>query len=193
MLQIFGILAGILSGAAYIPYIQDIFAKKTKPERASWIIWGVLTGIAFFSQLAKGASNSLWLSGLETLGISIVFLLSIKHGVGGWTKRDIFILITATAGLALWYVTKEPAVALYIIIAVDATGTIPTIIKSYEAPETETLTTWIMVAIAGIIAMLSVGSWNIILLSYPIYIFLGNFSTAAAMLLGRRRQLKLQK
>jgi len=191
-LSIIGILAGIISASAYIPYIRDILAKTTKPERASWIIWVVLTGIAFFSQLAKGATTSLWLPGIETIGVTIVFLFSLHFGVGGMTKRDTFILICAASGLLLWYFTKEPAVALYIIIAVDAIGTVPTIIKSYEDPGSETLTTWVMVAIAGIFAMIAVGSFNIILLSYPFYIFAANAATALAMVLGKNKK-KLRK
>lgn len=187
MLHLFGLLAGIVSGSSYIPYIKDVLAKKTKPERASWIIWAVLTSIAFFSQLAKGASNSLWLPGFETIGVTIVFFLSLQYGIGGMTKRDMFILIAAAIGIILWYFTKEPAIALYIIIFVDGTGTIPTIIKSYQEPGSETFITWIMVAIAGILAMLSVGVWNIILLSYPFYIFAANAAIALAMELGKRK------
>lgn len=193
MLQLLGILGGLISGLSYIPYIKDVLAKKTRPERASWIIWATLTAIAFFSQLAKGATSSLWLPFFETLGTSIVFLLSIKNGVGGATKRDIFILISAAIGLVLWYFTKEPAVALYIVIAVDATGTIPTIIKSYQEPETETFITWIMVTIAGIFAMFSVGKLDLILLSYPFYIFAANGAIALAMVLGKKKRVKRAK
>jgi len=189
-MELIGILSGLLSTSSYVPYVRDIFAKKTKPERASWIIWSVLTGIAFFSQLAKGASSSLWLPGLETCGVTIVFILSLKYGVGGLTKRDILILFSAAAGVVLWYFTKEPAVALYIIIGVDSLGTIPTIIKSYQEPETETFTTWILLSIAGILAMISVGSWNIILLSYPFYFFAANAGTALAMILGKKPKRK---
>lgn len=189
-LEILGIFAGLTSGSSYIPYVRDIFLKKTKPERASWAIWMVLTAIAFFSQLAKGASYSLWLPALETTGITIVVILSIWRGVGGATKRDIFVLCAAALGLILWYFTKEPAVALYIIIGVDAIGTIPTVIKSYQQPETETLTTWAMVAVAGVLGMLAVGQWNIILLSYPFYIFLANSALVVAMILGRKKKSK---
>lgn len=168
MLEFLGVLSGIFSASGYIPYIRDILARKTKPERASWLIWTVLTVIAFFTQFAKGASYSLWLPALETCGLTIVLFLSIQFGVGGLQKRDL--------------------AALYITIGIDAIGTILTVQKAYEKPETETLSTWLLVASAGILGMLAVGQWNTILLSYPFYIFLANGATASAMLLGEKRK-----
>lgn len=188
MLEFLGVLSGIFSASGYIPYIRDILARKTKPERASWLIWTVLTVIAFFTQFTKGASYSLWLPALETCGLTIVLFLSIQFGVGGLQKRDLAALTVAMLGLLLWYFTKEATVALYITIGIDAIGTILTVQKAYEKPETETLSTWLLVAGAGILGMLAVGQWNIILLSYPFYIFLANGATASAMLLGEKRK-----
>lgn len=51
--QIFGYLSGVLALIAFFPYYRDIFRGKTKPERASWLIWGILDLVALFSQLAK--------------------------------------------------------------------------------------------------------------------------------------------
>jgi hypothetical protein len=190
MLEIIGILSGLLSASAYIPYIKDILAKKTRPERASWLIWAVLTAIAFFSQFAKGASSSLWLPGIETCGLTIVLLLSLKFGTGGLTKKDLLALFSAAIGLLLWYFTHEPAVALYIIISIDAIGTVLTVQKAYQDPESETLSTWVLVCFAGVLSMISVGTLNIILLSYPFYIFAANGAIALAMVLGSKKPLK---
>ncbi len=190
MLEIFGIIAGLLSGVSYIPYLRDIFRKTTKPERASWLIWSVLTSIALFSLFAKGATNSLWQPAVESISVIVIFLLSLKYGVGGTTRRDVFILIAAGIGLILWYYTHEAALALYITVTVDATGTIPTLIKAYQDPGSETFSTWVLVAIGGIFAMLSVGKLNLVLLSYPFYIFAANGGTALAMILGRRKKKK---
>jgi hypothetical protein len=188
MLQIAGYISGLLSVISYFPYIRDILKLTTKPERASWLIWSFLGSIAFFSQLAKGASDSLWLTGVQTFGVLIVFLLSIKFGYGGLRKLDIFSLIGAGFGLILWYLTNEPATALFIVIAIDAIGGFLTAIKSYREPESETLITWVLSGIAGVFAAIAVGSIDFILLSYPIYIFLINFAVVLAIILGRRNR-----
>ncbi len=188
MLQTLGLVSGLLAIGSHLPYLRDILKGTTKPERASWFIWAVLGVIAFFSQLAEGATNSLWLNGLDTLGSLLIFLFSIKTGVGGLAKRDIASLIFAAVGLVLWFLTKEPLVALIIIVLIDFAGAILTILKAYEKPETETLSTWVIVAISGFIASLSVGETNFALLLYPIYIGSINGATAVAILLGRKRK-----
>lgn len=60
-LTVFGWLSGILSALCYVPYIRGILKHEVKPERASWLIWSVLTVLGFLSNLAIGATNSLWL------------------------------------------------------------------------------------------------------------------------------------
>jgi hypothetical protein len=187
MFQYFGIASGIITGLSSVPYIRDILRHKTKPERASWFIWSILGAIAFFSQMAEGATDSLWLTGIDSLGVLITFLLAIKYGVGGFNRRDILALIVAGIGLLLWFFTHQAAVALFIIICIDLSGTILTVAKSYTDPESETLTTWIIMSVAGILAMISVGEFNPILLIYPLYIFLANFAVVVAMLLGRAK------
>jgi hypothetical protein len=189
MLQVLGLLSGVLSGVSYLPYLRDIFRHTTKPERASWLIWSVLGSIAFFSQLAEGATWSLWLTGIDTLGVLLIFLLSIRFGVGGLTRRDIIALTAAGIGLILWYFTRHASIALLITMLIDAAGAYLTVVKAYEDPGSETLSTWVIVAIAGILGMLAVGQFNLILLSYPFYIFLANFAVAIAMLLGKSKKL----
>lgn len=191
ILFIIGIAAGIIIISGYIPYIRDVIKRTTYPERASWLIWDVLTAIAFFSQFAKGASASLWLPGLEVCGLTAVLLLSLKFGKGGFSKKDILALIGAGIGLVLWYFTKEPAIALYIIIGIDTIGTVLVFEKAYKDPESETMSTWILVAIAGIMSTIAVGEFNIILLSYPIYIFLANAAIVLAMVLGKMKKAKV--
>lgn len=190
MLQFLGILSGVLSGGSYPPYIRDIFRHTTKPERASWLIWLALGSIAFFSQFAEGATWSLWLTGLDTLGVLIIFILSIEYGVGGLNKRDIIALIAAGIGLFLWYLTRHAAIALLITIFIDMTGAYLTVVKAFDDPGSETLSTWLIIATAGILGMLSVGKFDLVLLVYPFYIFLANFAVAVAILLGRNRVVK---
>ena len=188
MLQIFGFFSGILVALAFIPYVKDILLFKTKPQRTSFFIWSVLGGIAFFSQFAKGASYSLLLPGSEILLTIVIFLLSLRYGVGGFGKKDYIALFIAALGLIAWYYTKEAAIALYIVIIIDAAGSYLTIHKAYKDPGSETLISWAAVAIAGVFAMFAVGSFNTILLSYPFYIFLANAAVVVAMKMGSGRK-----
>ncbi len=186
MLGVLGGISAVLAFAAFIPYIHDIVRGAARPQRASWFIWSALGAIAVFSQLAEGALHSLWLPAVEALGVFVIFLLSIKYGMGGLGRQDIAALSVAALGLLLWYLTEEAAIALYAVIAADLAGGYLTVAKAYRYPDSETALPWCLTASAAFFACLSVGTWDLVLLSYPLYIAVINLSVVAAMALGRK-------
>jgi len=104
--------------------------------------------------------------------------LAIKYGLGGFLKRDIVALFGAAMGLSLWYLTKE---ALFIVIFIDAIGATLTVIKSYESPTTETVSSWVFTFLGGFFACFAVGSFNLILLAFPFYICLASLAILVAI------------
>jgi ABC-type amino acid transport substrate-binding protein len=190
MFQLIGFLSGFINIFGYVPYIRDIKLGKTKPERMSWFIWAVLGSIAFFSQLAEGATDSLWMPGVQTVGVIIIFLLAIKRGTGGLKRSDIAALIVAVVGLALWFFTREAVWALIFVMIADSAGSLLTVIKTYKDPESETLVAWVFATLAGLLAAIAVGKIDAVLLAYPIYIFFANFSVIVAIYAGRRAMLR---
>lgn len=190
MQQLVGYISALLSIASIVPYIRDIISRQTIPERASWFIWSVLGTIMFFSQLSKGASESLWFTAGQTIAVCAVFFLSLYFGTGGFVRRDYISLSIAGLGLYLWFITNDALYAMALTILVDASGAILTIIKSYQEPETETISTWIISGTSGLFGMIAVGVWNPILISYPLYITCINFIISAAILMGKRNKIR---
>ncbi|MFA5022464.1 MAG: hypothetical protein WC508_05300 [Patescibacteria group bacterium] len=189
--QIAGYLSGIAILLSFWPYLKDIFAKKTKPQRVSWLIWAMLGLISFFSQLAKGASYSLVMTGASAIGDLLIFVLAIKYGFGGFKKRDIISLTGVAISLLLWYLTREAVVALLFVIFIDAIGAILTALKAYENPATETVSAWVLTFVGGLLACIAVGSLNLILLAFPLYICLASLIILAAIKLGFKRRIGL--
>lgn len=188
MLQIFGLISAFLATVSMLPYFIDIVRNKTKPQRTTWFIYSVLCTISFFSQLAKGAEYSLWFSGVNTVAVIVTFILSIRYGMGGMKRKDYITLCFAVFGLILWYLTKEAAYALFIVILIDLAGTYLTIEKTRKHPETETASMWAISSVSAFFGMLAVGSFNIVLLSYPFYIFAADLTVAGITLLSRNRK-----
>lgn len=183
-----GLLGGLVSLLAYPPYIRDMIKGTTRPERATWFIWSVISVIALGTQLAQGGTWSVAMTVTQTLGVVAVFLLSIRYGYGGFKRRDIISLIVAGLGLLLWAVTDQPIVALWVVVLVDAAGAWLTIYKSYLEPETETEITWILDCIANLLAVIAVGQLDFGLMLYPAYLFMINASVLAAIKLGKAKQ-----
>ncbi len=193
MLQILGLLAGVIGLVSVIPYIVDILKKKSRPQRASWFIWSTLGGIAFFSQLAKGATDSLWMTAGQTTAVVVIFLLSLKYGEGGLGSSDKKALVVALVGCVMWAITKDAVFALMFVIMADCAGAVLTIAKAYKDPSGETMLTWFLGGLSGLIGTIAVGFWNPVLQIYPIYICLINWAVVMAMFTSNKiRRQRLQ-
>ena len=188
MLQIIGIVSGLLATIGLVPYLVDIFRGKTKPERASWIIWTVLGAIAFFSQLAQGARNSLWMTGFQLFNVALITLLSLKYGYGSFSKRDVCALMLAGCGLLLWKITTNPLLALIVVVCVDFIGVYLTLIKTLKYPDSETLVAWFLASLSGLLGLIAVGKLDFGLLVYPFYIFGANTAITWAIWKGRAKK-----
>jgi hypothetical protein len=77
------------------------------------------------------------------------------------------------------------AFALAIIIAINLLGGWVTAVKAYKDPQSETLCTWLMSAVASACAIVSVGGLEPVILAYPVYLFVLNIAIASAIMLGR--------
>ena len=174
MTQILGWLSFVVLLLSYIPYVIDILKGNTKPERAAFFIWTVLGFSLISSQLAEGGMESVLLSVGGTVGPLIVFLLSIKYGVGGFLLRDKFALVFAAIGLLLWYLTNNPAFVLWIAILIDSAGVYLLLIKSYKDPASELPLLWASGVVAGTLSILSVGRLDINLLAFPVWLTINN-------------------
>jgi hypothetical protein len=185
MSEILGIIAGCIILAGAPPYLFDILKRKTKPERTTWFIWSVLGIIAFSAQLQVHGGWSLLFVGLDAVGSVLVFLLSLRFGVGGWKLLDKLALGVAATGLAIAFVVQQPIIALLGVVLADISGATLTIIKTYKAPDTETTITWLCVGTASLLSALAVGKWQASTLIYPVYLTLGNYGVVTAQLFGR--------
>jgi hypothetical protein len=187
-----GLIAGIVGVVAYLPYIRDILAGKTKPERASWIIWGIEYMALFAAQAVQGAAHSLWLIGLQLLGVLVVCGLSMRFGTGGFSKGKVALLVGACLAIAAWRFTDNPNIAILLLVGIETAAIIPTITKAYREPGSETMSTWILIGLAGMLTLPAVGSNNPSLYAYPASLVLINFGVAAAMIAGGRRKSTLE-
>lgn len=61
----------------YFFYFRDIFAHKTKPHAFSWLVWAVLTGIAFFGQLSGDAGPGAWVTATTAVISFVIFALAL--------------------------------------------------------------------------------------------------------------------
>lgn len=186
--EFFGITAGIVGVIGYAPYARDVIKGTTTPDRIAWLIWTLEYTALFFAQVTEGAAHSLWLIGLQLLGVVIIFFLSLRHGVGAFTKHSYMLLAFVFVALLVWHTAQDAALAILILIAVEASGVVLTMIKVFKNPGSETLSFWVLIGTAGALGIPAVGLHApAILYVYPVSLIFMSAGVVGSSLIGARR------
>ena len=182
-----GILAGVLQAVAGVPYVRDVLRGSTRPHRATWMIWCVLSLIVLLSQRADGARWSLVLVAVQFLATLVVLMLSLRRGVGGGAPTDLALLAVAAAGVVGWQTFGDPLVATACVVGADVIAVCLMLPKTFRDPWSETLSAYLLGLVSVALAGASVGSFAPRLLLYPAYLLAGDSAIVAAIVIGRRR------
>ncbi|MEL7666508.1 MAG: hypothetical protein AAGU06_03745 [Candidatus Shapirobacteria bacterium] len=190
MPNIFILISVVLALISPIVYSVAILKGEAKPHRTTRFVLLLITSLTTASLFVQGNRVAIYLAGVSTLQSIIVFILSIKRGMGGWSKSDIICLVFALIGIIFWQITKNPAIALYFAIGADFIGMIPAIIKTYHFPETEIWSFFALDVFAAIFSLLALKTWTSEEFSYPIYIMLINLVMVLLILIRPKKFLK---
>ncbi len=174
--EILGIAAGVLTIIEYAYYCWTIVKGETKPSRATWFIWAVLTVLIAFSYDAAGGDETIWVAYAAAIGTLFIAILSIRYGVGGWQPIDRIALTIAFLCLPLWFVAG-PEWVLLVTLVVDLAGIVPTIYKTYLYPTQESGIAWgmnVVGSVLNIVALGAIATWSFSEVLYPFYMLLIN-------------------
>lgn len=187
-----GQLAAAINIIGFLPYLISIFKGKTKPNRATYLIWFVVNSITFLSYAASGAHDTLWILGSYIVIALIIFILSLSKGVGGTNTLDLFCIASALFGLILWFITKNPLTALYLNIGIEFLGFVPTIKKSYLLPKTEDTLAWNLALVGSFVNLFAIEKWDFHIYLYPIFVLVMDILVSTLLLFPKVR-FKLKK
>ena len=186
--EIMGAIALIIGIVSYIPYLISIKKGQTKPHAFSWLIWGLLTAIAFFAQMTAGAGAGAWVTGFTAAISFIIVGFALFKGEKNITRSDWITFIAALAAIPLWYFTKNPLYAVVLITVIDALAFYPTFRKSWHKPHEENAFTFTLSAFKFFFATLGLEEFTVTTSLYPLSLVLMN-GLFVAMIMWRRKVL----
>ena len=185
-----GQLSGLLAIAAYIPYIRACWKKEIKPSRIAWLIWTIIGFLIASSYYASGATYEMWMPLTYATGELIVFILSLRHGQGGWTRLDQISLVGAAFGFFAWWYFDSALISLLAGLFLDFIGFGLTFVKTIKDPTSESPLAWIFWSLGAGVNILAVTSGSWIQYAYPVYMVLNNCMVMLLVLLLPRRKTK---
>ena len=154
--ELLGVISGVFLISGYVPYIYEVLQKKTIPNRASWFIWSLSTAIILFGVHETGTNEAIWVPIADAVGCFGIFLLALRHGVGGWSVTDRISLAICLASLVILFFTKDAFVALLMNLGIYVSGYISTIRKTLKDPGSESMVAWSLFFIGVLLNLVTV-------------------------------------
>jgi hypothetical protein len=157
-------------------YIRDTLKGQTKPNRVSFFLWGLAPLISFFAQLKASAGIQI----IYTLSVSIlafaILLASLYNKNAFWkiSKFDILCGGFALLALIILITTNQPILVLVLSVLADFFAALPTLIKSYNYPNTETTSAYAIEIIGSAITLLTIHHFTFTKFFFAGYILLMN-------------------
>lgn len=186
--EYFAIVGAIIGSLGGFYYLYDTIVGKTQPNRITWLLWGIFPMVIFVAQRAQGVEGLSWTSFVAGLTPLLIVAASFLNKKAYWKSepRDYYLMAAAIVGIILWATTDNPNLAILFSLLADILAGVPTLIKSYRHPRSES---WIAYAISTVgfgISFLSVQTHNFENTAFVAYLLLMNGAFALLAARGRK-------
>jgi hypothetical protein len=178
--EYFAVVGAIIGSIGGLYYLYETIAGRAQPNRVTWFLWGLFPMIIFVAQRAQGVEGLSWASFTAGLCPLLVVLASFLNKKAYWKTepRDYYFMAAAIVGLVLWALTDNPNLAILFSLVADLLAGLPTLLKAYRHPQTES---WIAYAISAVgfgVGVLAVPTFTFEHYAFISYLFILNFLLA---------------
>lgn len=155
----------------HVLYVLSIIKGHTKPNLISWFFWMLAPFIGVFFQIKAGAGLSalpIFIAGFGSLMVIVSATVS-KNGFWRITTFDIYCGLFSALALMFYIFTHNLGISILFAILSDALAAVPTIIKSWNFPETENWAPYLLPIISNTAGLLIIKNWTFSIYSFGVY------------------------
>ncbi len=181
------LLSAVLSLTGSLAYIRDIVRGRSKPNLVTWGLWAfaplIATGAALSAHADPWATVRIFVSGFAPL---LVFFVGLLTPRSYWklSKFDYVCGVLSLIALGAWLVANAPVASILLAAIADVFATLPTIIKAWKHPETETVYTYFVGLFTASIVIPAIPVWNIENSAFQVYLLIANISLFIVVMRG---------
>ncbi|MDA1337331.1 MAG: hypothetical protein O3C23_00985 [bacterium] len=154
-------LGAIVQFFGGVAYIKDTLKGQTKPNRVTWFLWMVAPYIGTAAAISDGVTWAILPVFMAGFVPMLVFLASFMNKNAYW-KLGMFDYVcgaSSVLALVLWALTQQPLVGIIFAIIADGLAALPTLVKTWKFPETETAAVYIASLFSVGTGFLAVQAW----------------------------------
>lgn len=170
----FVIIAGIINISGILLYVYDTIKGHSKPNRVTWFLWSLVPFIAFSAQIKQDVGLTSILTFTSGFGPFLVLVSSFLNKKAFWDLKRFDLVCGGIAifGVILWIITDNPNLAIIFSITADGFAALPTVVKSFKFPETESMVTYLLASFGALLTLLTIDTWKLEFFAFPLYIFI---------------------
>ena len=184
--SLWGIISVAFAAISLVPYFIATLKGTNKPHVFTWVIWTLLTAMAFAVQFREGAGAGAWATGFSAVCCVFILLASLRFGEKNITRSDWVTFIAALAAIPIWVVTKNPALAAIWVTLIDGLGFYPPCRKSWHKPFEEMWQSHALSCVKHVFSLLALSAVSIATAFYPAALVVFNLILIAIILVRRR-------
>lgn len=185
--EYFAYFTVVISLSACAFYIRDIISGKAKPNRVTWIFWGIAPIVGTYIAYKSGVSLPLLASTFMAGFVSIPILIASFFNKESYWKTTLFDVgcgVLSAIAIIIWVTTKNGIVSLTFAILADLFAGLPTIIKSWQHSDTENIAPYSFGTLNSIITFLIIKNPSFLNIAFPLYLVITN----TTIMLGIKRK-----
>lgn len=184
-------IAGALILLALSPvYLRQCLRGTTRPHPVSWGIWATLAVLGAAATAAAGGGGAVIVLGAIAAIEVAVFVAAVWRAGALVSLRELWPLIPAAIGAALWIVSQNPLAGAIGVVVADICGLWPTLAKTWQEPRSEPPLLWAIGTGAFLLGCFSVSTLSVASLLYPVYLTVSN-SLIAGVAWTRREHVRV--
>ena len=161
-------------------YVRNTLLGKSQPNRVTFFLWAFIPAIAIAAGLSAGETWSLLPVFMVGFGPFLISLASFWNPRAYWKLGtfDYTAGVLALLAIVLWLLIDEPATAVFFSILADGFAGLPTLIKAWKHPETETGVAYAFATLNAIVGSTLVVSYDFTNFGFLAYTVAINFCLA---------------
>ena len=182
----FAYIGAATSTTGGILYWLDVVRGKTKPNIVTWSFWFLIPLITLVAQISSGVKHEAALTLAFALTPLLITLTAVLKANARWRvgKFDLIMGGLAVIGIGLWQTTQNPAWAVIFTVLADFSAALPTVIKTFKFPETESPMAFVWSGVGSLLVLLTISHWAIENYLFSFYSFIISW---LIVILGKRK------
>jgi hypothetical protein len=172
----FVIIGALVSFIGAANYIWHTLQGRTKPNRVTWTLWTIAPMVAFVAQMQKGVGWPALVTFTSGFIPLLILIASFVNKQAGWrlSRFDVGCGALSVFGIILWLVTGEGNLAILFAIMADGLAGLPTVVKAYKYPETESWAVFLAGILNATITLFVLDRWHFADYAFATYLILMN-------------------